>query len=296
MGPAEGTSRVASSVRKKRPARVLFAALLFIVFYFVLFPYPLGTGDSSRIPAGPSPFPRRRTRCPCRRPARRGRSSWAAGSASSRVTEACLYAGTALYRVALSSAAFVNYTRLGTDWILQDTSGRRIASFSGSGYPLLGPDGSRLFNVKSDLSGIIELDRTGECTLGEGFSRADDDTFAAKGTAGRRPAQREPPAHQQAGLSDRSILPRGKQDPRHPRVCRGPGRLPCCGPERDRPAVPQRASPAVSGLFAGCHRRASRRTSAGRSAWVSLPIRAGCISRDRTAPASSIRPRAPCAG
>jgi hypothetical protein len=55
----------------------------------------------------------------------------------------------------------VNYTRLGTDWILQDTAGRRLSSFSGDGYPLLSPDGSRVFNVKTDLSGIIELDRSG---------------------------------------------------------------------------------------------------------------------------------------
>ncbi len=72
-----------------------------------------------------------------------------------------LYFGKTQYRVALSATGFVNYTRLGTDWILQDTSGRPASSFSGSGYPFLGPEGNRIFNVKSDLSGLIELDRNG---------------------------------------------------------------------------------------------------------------------------------------
>jgi hypothetical protein len=72
-----------------------------------------------------------------------------------------LYAGTVLYGVSLSKAGFVNYARLGTDWIMQGTWGQRLTSFAGSGYPLLGPEGNRIFNVKTDLSGLIELDKTG---------------------------------------------------------------------------------------------------------------------------------------
>lgn len=151
---------MASSVRKKRPARVLFAALLFIVLYFLLFPYPLGRELVARprwaVPVPPSGSPLA---------ADPARPSWQfqLGNKFGYVQGdgSVQYSGTALYRVALSSTAFVNYTRLGTDWILQDRSGRRLASFSGNGYPLLGPEGSRIFNVKTDLSGIIELDRTG---------------------------------------------------------------------------------------------------------------------------------------
>ena len=151
---------MASSVRKKRPASVLFASLLFIVFYFALFPYPLGREAVARprwavaVPAS--------TDTPSSRP---GLPSWPfqLGSRFGYVQAdgSVPFAGTALYRVALSATAFVSYTRLGTDWILQDSSGQRLASFSGSGYPLLGPDGNRIFNVKTDLSGIIELDKSG---------------------------------------------------------------------------------------------------------------------------------------
>ncbi len=42
MARAEGTTILAFSVKKKRPARVFFVALIVIVLYFVLFPYPLG--------------------------------------------------------------------------------------------------------------------------------------------------------------------------------------------------------------------------------------------------------------
>ena len=160
MGPVEGTSRVASSVRKKRPALVLFASLLFSVFYFALFPYPLGREPVAR--------PRWAVAVPASadlRSSQPGLPSWPfqLGSRFGYVHAdgSVLFAGTALYRVALSTTAFVNYTRLGTDWILQDSSGQRLASFSGSGYPLLGPDGNRIFNVKTDLSGIIELDKSG---------------------------------------------------------------------------------------------------------------------------------------
>lgn len=151
---------MASSARKKRPAGVLFAALLFSVAYFLLFPYPLGRElvavPQWAVPVSPSTpsFP-----------AEQGRPSWQfqLGGRFGYVQGdgELSYAGTVLYHVALSASGFVNYTRLGTDWILQNSSGQRLTSFSGSGYPLLGPEGDRIFNVKSDLSGIIEIDRSG---------------------------------------------------------------------------------------------------------------------------------------
>jgi hypothetical protein len=162
MGPAEGTSRVASSVRKKRPARVLFAAFLFIVFYFLLFPYPLGRELVVRpkwaIPVPTSAGPARQNDNPSAATA-----PFQLGDLFGYVQAdgTILYTGKAQYRVALSATGFLAYTRLGTDWILQDTAGRPVAAFAGNGYPFLGPEGNRIFNVKSDLSGIIELDRNG---------------------------------------------------------------------------------------------------------------------------------------
>ena len=168
--------------RKKRPARVLFAAILFIVFYFLLFPYPLGkelvahprwavaipaagaaagaaaqalTATVASVPAPAAPA------SPAAGPAV---SSWQLGDQFGFVQEdgTLLYTGRAPYRVALSSSGFVSYTRLGTDWILQDRTGRLVAAFTVSGYPLLSPDGGRVFSVKTDLSGLSELDRGGE--------------------------------------------------------------------------------------------------------------------------------------
>jgi hypothetical protein len=160
MDGVEGTSRVASSVRKKQPVRVLFAAIAFIVFYFILFPYPLGRELVAHprwaipVPTAPGTTPSGAQGTPA--PFQLGNLfGYVEGDGT------VLYAGATPYRVALSAGGFVNYTRLGTDWILQDPSGRRVTTFSGSGYPLLGPEGSRLFNVKSDLSGIIELDHGG---------------------------------------------------------------------------------------------------------------------------------------
>lgn len=161
---------MASSERKKRPARVLFAAAVFIVFYFALFPYPLGRELVAR-PRWAVPVPAAGIT------SQRGPSASAATSGAGPDTTApfqlgdvfgyvkadgtVLYSARAPYRVALSATGFVSYTRLGTDWILQDTSGRPITAFSGSGYPLIGPDGSRIFSIKTDLSGLIELDRNG---------------------------------------------------------------------------------------------------------------------------------------
>lgn len=161
--------------RKKRPARALFAAILVIVFYFFLFPYPLGRelvarprwavaipkpGTAAAAPAGPvSASGPVSGGAPTPGPA----AAFQLGDRFGFVREdgALLYSAQAPYRVALSSSAFVSFTRLGTDWILQDREGRRMAGFSVSGYPMLSPDGGRVFSVKTDLSGLIEMDRGG---------------------------------------------------------------------------------------------------------------------------------------
>jgi len=159
--------------RKKRPARLFFIAVLIILIYFVLFPYPLGkemvakpawvvniapTTDAGQ-PTAPAAAD-----IPSA-PFRLGASF---GFVSSRGD--LLHTESVLYQVALSSQNFVSFTRLGTDWILQDQTGARISSFSGHGYPLLSSEGSRVFNVKSDLAGIVELNSSGETLWSRDFS------------------------------------------------------------------------------------------------------------------------------
>ena len=74
------------------------------------------------------------------------------------------------FRVALSGRGAVAYARVGGTWELDDPTGRAIATFSGAGYPLLAPDGGRLFLVKTDLTGISELDDGGDPTWTRDFS------------------------------------------------------------------------------------------------------------------------------
>ena len=160
MVRVEGTATVASSNRKKRPARVFLAAVFVIIAYFTLFPYPL----HKEIVAHPAWAVA--VAAAAAQPSAPDLASVAPfqlGDSFGYVAKdgTVLSSGRTLFRVTLSQSGFVNYTRLGTDWLLQDPTGRRLTSFSGVGYPLLSPDGSRLFNVKTDLSGIMELDKNG---------------------------------------------------------------------------------------------------------------------------------------
>jgi hypothetical protein len=58
---------------------------------------------------------------------------------------------------------------MGTDWIMRDPSGVRLASFSGNGYPLLNADGSRVLVVNADLTGAMEVDKNGETAWSRDF-------------------------------------------------------------------------------------------------------------------------------
>jgi hypothetical protein len=67
------------------------------------------------------------------------------------------------YRVALSGTGFIYYPVVHDDLTFFDTTGRpkRVYHNPGPGFPILAADGGRLFMVKSDLSGIKELDLEG---------------------------------------------------------------------------------------------------------------------------------------
>jgi hypothetical protein len=151
---------------------VFFTAVFAIIVYFVFFPYPLGKETIAR-PAWVRPVPLPGD------PTASNAAADPVGLARFQLGGVFGYVDTdgrfmhverTLYGVALSDTGYVNYTRLGTDWILQDPGGRRLLSFSGSGYPLLSPRGDRIFVVKSDLSGLIEMDGAGEQRWERDFS------------------------------------------------------------------------------------------------------------------------------
>jgi hypothetical protein len=160
---------VAASVRKKRPAALFFAALAIILLYFLAFPYPLGRELVAR-PAWAVQIPEASVPA---QPAASGASAapFRQGDRFGYVRGdgRIVYADAVLFSVALSAKGFVNFTRLGTDWIMRGLDGKRLLSFSGDGYPLLSPDGGRLFIVKSDLSGLIELDANGDALWSRDF-------------------------------------------------------------------------------------------------------------------------------
>ncbi len=179
MARAEGTTTLAFSVSKKRPASVFLVALLAIILYFVFFPYPLGREivatpawavkvsdpGASQTPTDPEPATGTNSGATIRS------FPFQLGDLFGYVNAdgGILHAEKVLFRVALSDTAFVNYTRLGTNWVLQSARGARIMSFSGNGYPLLSSDGGRIFIVKADLSGIIELDKAGDVMWSRDF-------------------------------------------------------------------------------------------------------------------------------
>jgi hypothetical protein len=178
MARAEGTTTLASSVRKKRPVRVFFVALLISVLYFALFPYPLGLELVARpawsvsVPtpdSGEAQTPDTRTAVDTNNAA--SACSFQLGDVFgyADASGSILHAEKVLFRVSLSDAGFINYTRLGTNWILQNPRGGRVLSIAGNGYPMLSKDGGRIFNVKSDLTGMIELDKGGDVLWNRDF-------------------------------------------------------------------------------------------------------------------------------
>lgn len=67
-----------------------------------------------------------------------------------------------LHDAAVSPAGYVNYSRDGNHWLLQDVQGHPRWSYAGIGYPVFSADGDSLFCVTTDLAGLREIDRNGE--------------------------------------------------------------------------------------------------------------------------------------
>jgi hypothetical protein len=146
------------NTKRKRPLRVLLLAVAVIILYFLLFPYPAGRELVAR-PAWAVPLPGLLPSPGAPDAAAASAAPFQLGGVFGYVDGEgrLLTAGAVPFRVALSGRGFVAYSRLGTTWIFQDPRGGRQFSFSGDGYPLLSPDGARLFTVKTDLSGLTEI-------------------------------------------------------------------------------------------------------------------------------------------
>lgn len=166
-------------MKKKRRASGLLAALAIIIAYFLLFPHPLGRDLAARpswalaLPAAP--------------PVDEGGSSRGAGEgplpfrAGSLFGYASrdgrlLHAGRTPFGVALAATGYISYSRLGRDWVLRSPTGERLFSFEGRGYPLLGPSRAagagvlpRVFVAKTDLTGLQEVDGSGETLWARDF-------------------------------------------------------------------------------------------------------------------------------
>jgi hypothetical protein len=162
-------------VRRKRASSGFFAAVAVILLYFILFPHPLGT-ELVAHPAWAINLPLAESLPPGGRSADRDGdgglvAAFHLGDLFGFVDPSgrLLHAERALFRVALSNRGFVNYTRIGSDWVLRDPGGERLFSFAGRGYPLASADGNRVFVVKTDLTGVQELDGNGEVLWSRDF-------------------------------------------------------------------------------------------------------------------------------
>ncbi|HVP19170.1 MAG TPA: hypothetical protein VMU36_09250 [Spirochaetia bacterium] len=160
-------------MKNRRPASVFFTAVLLIVLYFALFPYPLGkelvakpswavdiATTSSNSAAGDLPGS-----------GDEGISPFQLGDLFGYVGPEgkLVHVGQRLFQTALSQTGYINYTRVGTDWIMRDPHGARLLAFSGFGYPLLSPDGRRVLVVSPDSTGLREVDGNGDTAWSRDF-------------------------------------------------------------------------------------------------------------------------------
>jgi len=159
-------------MKQRRPVSIFFTAVLLIVLYFALFPYPLGKELVAK------PAWAVNIALPPSNSSVSGASQNLAGAAPFRLGDmfgyvdpegTLLHVGQRLFQVALSQAGYINYARMGTDWIMRNPRGDRIASFSGNGYPLLSEDGNRVIVVSTDLTGLKELDKSGDVAWSRDF-------------------------------------------------------------------------------------------------------------------------------
>lgn len=154
-------------MKKRSSARGVLVALPLIVAYFLLFPHPLGRELVLRarwrvsLPAEGAPVEEPR---PLGAEEAARAAPFQLGDLYGFVTPDGKLASIARapFRVALSRRGAVPFARIGGTWMFDGPSGRALASFSGSGYPLLSPDGERIFLVKTDLTGLSELGESGE--------------------------------------------------------------------------------------------------------------------------------------
>lgn len=154
-------------MKKRSSARGALAALPLIVAYLILFPHPLGRELVLRarwrvsLPAEGAPVAAPR---PLGADEEASAAPFQLGDLYGFVTPDGTLASLARtpFRVALSRRGAVPFARIGGTWVFDGPTGRALASLSGSGYPLLSPEGERIFLVRTDLTGISELGEGGE--------------------------------------------------------------------------------------------------------------------------------------
>ena len=169
-------------MKKKRAASVFFIAVFLIILYFGLFPYPMGrelvakpawcldlsgVQPGAAAPASAVPAAQGGEQADAPRsvfPFRLGGLFGYLGSDGTLIRSE-----RTLFGVALSEAGSINYTRVGTDWIMLDPKGQRLLSFSGNGYPVLSADGSRMLIAGSDLAGLVDVDGNGDTAWSREF-------------------------------------------------------------------------------------------------------------------------------
>ena len=167
-------------MNRSRSARLMLFAPVVIILHLLLFPYPLGR-ELVVVP---------RWAVSVQPPDQPGAVSNVTGNAQDAAPRAGLDAvpfhlgdlfgyvspggalahlERALYQVTIAPTGYVAYGRLDTDWILRGPNGDSQGAYSSYGYPLLGSEGRRLLVVKTDLSGIQELARTGDVLWSRDF-------------------------------------------------------------------------------------------------------------------------------
>ena len=156
-------------MKKRKPPRGFLVALPLIVAYFLLFPHPLGREIVLRarwrvvLPAEDAPTAGR-VRGDVAEGVAEGAAPFQLGDLYGFVTPDGTLTSLARtpFRVALSRRGAIAYARVGGTWELDGPTGQALATFSGTGYPLLASDSDRTFLVKTDLTGLRELDEEGE--------------------------------------------------------------------------------------------------------------------------------------
>ena len=69
----------------------------------------------------------------------------------------------------ITDTVYMDYSKVAEKFYIKNSDGTLLGGFKASGYPFFNKTGKRLLVVKTDLSGISEITRTGKTKWGEDF-------------------------------------------------------------------------------------------------------------------------------